>query len=246
MTTSQAIKSKNVEDSHFVSLPLSLHPEMVAKLNNFQNSVLGTNKGLGIEKSIFINPKTLHLTVQMLKLWNTDRIEAAAEVLRCVSPKVIDALERRPVYIRLKGLACMKDRGTPAKAYVVHAPLEVIGGKSRLLRACQVIIDAFTEAGLVLEKDANHKLELHATIMNAQHRRSKKKSEKTDPSDARPIFAQYGSEEWGECHIREVHLSQRYVYDSNGYFHCCASIPFPEETRGVFPMMKNFFQKMFS
>ncbi|VFQ91633.1 unnamed protein product, partial [Cuscuta campestris] len=22
--------------------------------------------------------------------------------------------------------------------------------------------------------------------------------------------------------------SQRFVYDENGYYHCCASIPFPE------------------
>lgn len=37
---------------------------------------------LGIEKSLFINPKTFHLTVQMLKLENTDQIEAAAKVLQ--------------------------------------------------------------------------------------------------------------------------------------------------------------------
>ncbi|KAL3378707.1 hypothetical protein AABB24_004567 [Solanum stoloniferum] len=139
MSTSQAIKSKNVGYTHFVSLPLTLPDEMVTKLNNFKNSALQTNKGLGIDKSIFIKPNTLHLTVQMLKLWNTDRIEAAADVLRRVSPKVMDALERRPVYIRLKGLECMPDRGTPPKAYVVHAPLEVIGGGiDRLKRACRI------------------------------------------------------------------------------------------------------------
>ncbi|MCD7447330.1 hypothetical protein HAX54_027194 [Datura stramonium] len=111
---------------------------------------------LGIEKSIFIKPQSFHLTVLMLKLWNNDRIEAAAEVLRSVSPKVIDALKGEPVSIRLKGLACM--RGSPEKAYVVYAPVEVIGGDARLLRACQVMINAFIEAGLVLEKDANQKL----------------------------------------------------------------------------------------
>lgn len=37
---------------------------------------------LGIEKSIFIKPKTFHLTVLMLKLWNKDRVDAATEVLR--------------------------------------------------------------------------------------------------------------------------------------------------------------------
>ncbi|XP_070023781.1 uncharacterized protein LOC107779257 isoform X2 [Nicotiana tabacum] len=233
-----AVEVQNQDYSHFVSLPLAIYPELVNKLINFQNSVLGITEvsksptseskasellELGIEKSIFINPKTFHLTVLMLKLWNKDRFEAAAQVLRSVSPKVLDALESRPVSIRLKGLECM--RGSPAKAYVVYAPVEVIGGEARLLRACQVIIDAFTEAGLVLEKDANRKLKLHATIMNVRHSR---RSGYADPFDARAIFDQYGSEEWGECLIREAHLSQRFVYGDNGYYHCCESIPFPE------------------
>nr|XP_009770937.1 PREDICTED: uncharacterized protein LOC104221569 isoform X3 [Nicotiana sylvestris] len=236
-----AVEVQNQDYSHFVSLPLAIYPELVNKLINFQNSVLGITEvsksptseskasellELGIEKSIFINPKTFHLTVLMLKLWNKDRFEAAAQVLRSVSPKVLDALESRPVSIRLKGLECM--RGSPAKAYVVYAPVEVIGGEARLLRACQVIIDAFTEAGLVLEKDANRKLKLHATIMNVRHSRSKNRSGYADPFDARAIFDQYGSEEWGECLIREAHLSQRFVYGDNGYYHCCESIPFPE------------------
>lgn len=296
----ETVKSRNLDYSHFVSLPLAIHPELVNKLINFQNSVLGitvvnedenlecgssgktsdsegeernlrepqvavelktedsndrvkvdiTNiplvsyspkvstsstseskasklLGLGVEKSIFIKPKTFHLTVLMLKLWNKDRVEAAAEVLRSISPKVIDALESRPVSIRLKGLACMK--GSPSKARVVYAPVEVVGGEDRLLRACQVINNAFTEAGLVLENDSNQKLKLHATIMNARHRKSKKGSKKAGSFDARAIFGQYGSEDWGEYLIREAHLSQRFVYDDKGYYHCCASIPFPEE-----------------
>ncbi|XP_009609620.2 uncharacterized protein [Nicotiana tomentosiformis] len=233
-----AVESQYPDYSHFVSLPLAIYPELVNKLINFQNSVLGITEvsksptseskaselfELGIEKSIFINPETFHLTVLILKLWNKDRFEAAAQVLRSVSPKVLDALENRPVSIRLKGLECM--RGSPAKAYVVYAPVEVIGGEARLLRACQVIIDAFTEAGLVLEKDANRKLKLHATIMNAGHRR---RSGNADSFDARAIFGQYGSEEWGECLLREAHLSQMYVYGDDGYYHCCESIPFPE------------------
>ncbi|CAN4079399.1 unnamed protein product [Withania somnifera] len=175
---------------------------------------------------MFNKPRSFHLTVLMLKLSN-DQIGPAAEVLRRVSPEVIDALEKRPVSLRLKGLDCM--RGSPEKAYVVYAPVEVIGGEARLLGACQVIINAFTEAGLVLEKDANQKLKLHATMMNAGFRKSSKnKSEKIEPFDARRIFEQYGSEDWGECHIREAHLSQRFAYDDNGYFHCCAKILLPE------------------
>ncbi|XP_008462176.1 uncharacterized protein LOC103500600 isoform X1 [Cucumis melo] len=288
----EATKSPSLDYSHFVSLPLAIHPELVEKLINFQNSILrssescldetedsdtnedntdnevevqhtvnapdvavelqvddkreqikaninipvvsylpktskvSTPSDLGIDKSIFIKPKTFHLTVLMLKLWNKERVDAASEVLRGISSKIMDALDNRPVLIRLKGLDCM--RGSLAKARVLYAPVEEIGDEGRLLRACQVVIDAFTEAGLVLEKDAKHKLKLHATVMNARHRKSKKKK-KFDSFDAREIFKQYGSEEWGEYHIREAHLSQRFVFDENGYYHCCASIPFPHE-----------------
>ncbi|CAK9161513.1 unnamed protein product [Ilex paraguariensis] len=297
----EAVESPTLDYSHFVSLPLAIHPELVDKLVNFQNSILGItdpNKDenldsdsnrdtsdeedkdlhfdkathvavelkaessservkvditniplvsyapkasnssasvsktsviseLGIEKSIFIKPKTFHLTVLMLKLWNKERVAVASQVLQSVSSEVIDALESQPVSIKLKGLECM--RGYLAKARVLYAPVEEIGGKGRLIRACQVIIDAFVKAGLVLEKDAQQKLKLHATVMNSRHRKMKERTRRVDSFDARSIVNQYGSEEWGEYLICEAHLSQRFVFDENGYYHCCASIPFPED-----------------
>ncbi|CAL9122429.1 unnamed protein product [Musa acuminata var. zebrina] len=283
----EAVESPKLDYSHFISLPLALHPELVEKLNCFQNSIIGdstfsddddlekeSNDGttddednqserqkvavrlevqnekecvkvkinamdyksttrassltdMGIDRSIFIKPKTFHLTVLMLKLWNNERIAAAAEVLQRISSKVQDALENRPVYIRLQGLMCM--RGSPAKARVVYAPVKEIGGEGRLSRACQVIIDAYVEAGLVLEKDAQQALKLHATLMNARHRKRKgRRTKRHDSFDARHIFRVYGSKDWGEYHIPEVHLSQRFKFDESGYYHCCTSIPLPE------------------
>ncbi|XP_050234297.1 uncharacterized protein LOC126682607 [Mercurialis annua] len=283
----EAVKSPNLDYSHFISLPLALHPELVDRLINFQNSILKegvesnsnedttdnekkdqeSSKGndvavelkveddrlvkvdltsipmvsyapkasrsptlseLGIDRSIFINPKTFHLTVLMLKLWNKERVNAASEVLKSVSMKVMEALDNRPLTVRLKGLDCM--RGPLSKARVIYATVEEIGSEDRLLKACQVIIDAFIEAGLVLEKDAKQKLKLHATLMNARHRKGKFRKQ-NDSFDARGIFKQFGSKEWGEYPIGEVHLSQRFVYDKNGYYHCCASIPFPDNSR---------------
>ncbi|KAH6832452.1 hypothetical protein C2S53_006907 [Perilla frutescens var. hirtella] len=318
----KAVNSRDLDYSHFVSLPLAIHPELVDKLVDFQNKILGiaadgkdknldndtgeeisdeeeeeeenhstaskvsvelkvekadadveinvnsdqrptetppvaefkavdadrhvrvniTNiplvsyarkeakapslTDLGIEKSIFIKPKTFHLTVLMLKLWNKERVKAATEVLQSVSSKVMDALENRPILIRLKGLDCM--RGSKARARVLYVPVEEIGGEGRLLRACQVITDAFVDAGLVIGKDAEQQLKLHATLMNGRHRRRKERSRKMESFDARGIFELYGGEEWGEYAIREAHLSQRFVFDENDYYHCCASIPFPQ------------------
>ncbi|KAK4269343.1 hypothetical protein QN277_022512 [Acacia crassicarpa] len=293
----EAVKSRNLDYSHFISLPLAIHPELVDKLISFQNSILGTSDScvdenlesnsneentdneeqddlseektnvvvelkahnsnesvevnltnvplvsyapkaskssaskspdlsdLGIDKSTFIKPKTFHLTVLMLKLWNKDRVKKATEVLHNISSRVREALDNRPLSVKLKGLDCMK--GSQAKARVLYAPVEEVGSESRLLRACQVIIDAYVEAGLVMENDINQKLKLHATVMNARHtKRTKRK--KFDSFDARGIFKRYGSEDWGEYPIREAHLSQRFCFDENGYYHCCASIPFPE------------------
>ncbi|XP_073140558.1 uncharacterized protein [Henckelia pumila] len=192
-------------------------------ISKFSTSQL---RDLGIERSIFIKPKTFHLTILMLKLWNKQRVNAAAEVLQSVSSQVMDALDHRPVSIKLKGLNCMK--GSLAKARVLYAPVEEVGGEDRLLRASQVIIDAFAEAGLLIGTDAQQKLKLHATLMNERHRKRNKNARKLDSFDARGIFDRYGSEEWGEYPIREAHLSQRFVFDGNGYYHCCASIPFPD------------------
>lgn len=37
----QAVQSRSLDYSHFVSLPLAIHPELVDKLFNFQNTILG-------------------------------------------------------------------------------------------------------------------------------------------------------------------------------------------------------------
>ncbi|XP_035845571.1 uncharacterized protein LOC110935597 isoform X7 [Helianthus annuus] len=227
----EVVKSPALDYSHFVSLPLALHPQFIDKLIGFQNSILGINDAnssevlggssnndgtnedatkiplvsyppkstststskprtstlseLGIDKSIFIKPQTFHLTVLMLKLWNKERVNAAAKIFK----------------------ECMK--GSFAKARVLYAPVEVVGGEDRLLGACKIITDAFIKGGLVLEKDAKNTLKLHATVMNVRQRKRKKDDRrKFDWFDARGIMEQYGSEEWGEYVLPELHLSQ--------------------------------------
>ncbi|XP_078174630.1 uncharacterized protein LOC144568232 isoform X3 [Carex rostrata] len=271
----EAVQSRMLDYSHFISLPLALHSDLVQKLVMFQSTILGEIaegdsgetddsgdksesqsvsvqleveekkdqvrveiaeravgsgsksrilSGLGIDKSIFIKPKTFHLTVLMLKLWNKDRVATASDILQRISSKVMDALENRPISIQLKGLTCMK--GSPAKARVLYAPVFEVGEEGRLVRACQVIRDAFVESGLIVDKDAQQTLKLHATLMNVRHRKSKRKRW-NDSFDARRIFDEYGSEEWGEYPISEIHLSQRFKFDESGYYHCCSSITLP-------------------
>ncbi|TYH53447.1 hypothetical protein ES332_D09G101100v1 [Gossypium tomentosum] len=218
----EAVKTASFDYSHFVSLPLAIHPELVSKLVGFQNSILGSsdacidenpdgnsdgdnsedsaqeqqlgnisvelevaddeesvkvdvsvrpldsnapkekeepkssNKSdLKIGKSVFIKPQTFHLTVLMLKLWNQKRVDLAAQVLKSTSSRVLDALDNRPVFDLM--------RGSLAKAQVVYAPAEEIDSENRLLHACKIMIDAFVEAGLVIDKDAKSELKESGT-----------------------------------------------------------------------------------
>ncbi|KAJ7556061.1 hypothetical protein O6H91_05G067100 [Diphasiastrum complanatum] len=114
----EAVKSQ-LQYTHFISLPLAIHPTLVEKLWSFQESVLALSSKCGgnaddhateldsqscekdvaneisitssseltktrsaIEKSIFVNPATFHLTVLMLKLWTEEQLKVAVEVLK--------------------------------------------------------------------------------------------------------------------------------------------------------------------
>ncbi|KAH9665834.1 KH domain-containing protein [Citrus sinensis] len=251
----EAVESPSLDYSHFVSLPLAVHPELVDKLVNFQNTILGItdvcldeNVGsksnedasdseekeqqvdqehkVAVELNIGDNSERVKVDRTSIPIvgyeakasrpsTSSDRVNAATNVLKSISSKVMDALDNRPLFIRLKGLDLM--RGSKDKARILYAPVEEIGDGDRLLHACQVIIDAFNEAGLVFHRDYNKKLKVQ-----------RKGTRRVDYFDARDIFKQFGSKEWGEYLIKEAHLSQRFVYDESGFYHCCASIPFPE------------------
>ncbi|GJV49002.1 activating signal cointegrator 1 complex subunit 1 [Tanacetum coccineum] len=43
LNDTNAVKSSALDYSHFISLPLAIHPQLVDKLVNFQNSILGIN-----------------------------------------------------------------------------------------------------------------------------------------------------------------------------------------------------------
>eukprot|EP00897_Mesotaenium_endlicherianum_P002264 jgi/Mesen1/2065/ME000150S01150 len=92
--------------------------------------------GRGIDASIFVSPATLHVTVQMLKLWSDERVARAAAVLEEALPKVHAALEGRPMHVRVGGLRVM--RGDPSVAHVVYARVVDADGGIRLSQACHL------------------------------------------------------------------------------------------------------------
>ncbi|MCO5564556.1 hypothetical protein L7F22_018220 [Adiantum nelumboides] len=105
----EAAESNSLDYSHFISLPLAMHPDLVVQVAKFHDSVMALfrrqkNLGHGVEDSIFINPATLHLTVLMLKLWSKERVAAAVQVLQGLKSTLLKALNHRPVAVQLTGV----------------------------------------------------------------------------------------------------------------------------------------------
>ncbi|CAN1286102.1 hypothetical protein LINPERPRIM_LOCUS19203 [Linum perenne] len=148
----EAVRSNNLDYSHFVSLPLAIHPELVDKLVSFQNSVLGNDdrflnenseNGSGEDSSDDgVKDREIGLKIEE---GNHVRVDLTNIPLVSYGPKA--------------------STSGSSSAYVMSCSLAVL----------EVIRDGFTEAGLVLEKDSKEQLKLHATLMNARHRKGKQK-----------------------------------------------------------------------
>ncbi|MCO5580979.1 hypothetical protein L7F22_034854 [Adiantum nelumboides] len=114
-------------------------------------------------------------------------------------------------------------RGRPSAAHVLAIKVVEPDYNNYLQQACYIIRDAFAKAGLMADGDQKRELMLHATLMSTSiRRRATKKS-----FDARKILAKYRLQDWGERTIQEVHLSQRFLFDEDGYYHRCGSFPLP-------------------
>ncbi|CAN6810914.1 unnamed protein product [Brassica oleracea] len=165
--------------THFISLPLATHSKLQDEVKGFQASVVN----MGFHESLLVSPSKLHLTVVMLNLKDVKDLDKAKRVLKDISKNVNDALDNRPVAIRLRGLECMEE--SLDKTRVLYAPVEEVGKEGRLLRACHVMIDAFVPDKLAAEKEKS-RLKLHLTMMS-----------KGETFDAREIQRVFREKDWG-------------------------------------------------
>ncbi|CAM6065628.1 unnamed protein product [Sphagnum tenellum] len=229
----ETIQSPRLQYSHFISIPLASNLTLVERVKSFRESVLtsadaSSDAYRGVDESIFVKPATFHLTLLMLKLWNEERVCMAQDCLQRVMPDIHKALKGHPLAVKLAGVECMQSN--LQKVHVLYARVEADEQASCLLQICNVLTGAFVESGLVLQKDQERSLKLHATLMNTTQRRNRGGRQTFRgriPFDAREIVASFGAHDWGQHQISEVQLSQRFVYGENGYYHCCGSIPIP-------------------
>lgn len=81
----QVVKSPSLDYSHFVSLPLAIHPGLVDKLMNFQNSILGNHGVAGDEQVDQANRSTTSVAVDLKANSETNQVNVDIKSIPIVS-----------------------------------------------------------------------------------------------------------------------------------------------------------------
>mmetsp|Transcript_19155 Transcript_19155/g.31348 ORF Transcript_19155/g.31348 Transcript_19155/m.31348 type:complete len:375 (-) Transcript_19155:255-1379(-) len=195
--------------THFISIPLALDESSLlrAKLQAFYDEAFakyGTMRGW--DRSLFVPPSQLHLTILMLKLYSDEGKQKAIDLLHSCAPMVYDIVGTRSVIVQVRGLEYMND--DPHEVDILYAKL---GGEGfeKLERFSNLIRSKFREAGLVDDKQ-DRNLKIHATIMNSKYRSGDVRATEGRISyDGSALLKSHGNIEFGSVHVREIHLSRR-------------------------------------
>jgi len=181
----------------------------------------------GFDPSILTDPRKVHLSLLMLNLYTEDAKQKAASVFQSCLPKIQEILEGQPLSVRLQGIAAFEPKHEVVEEDttefdVLFIKVYPIEGDKRLDRISRYLAKTFHEANLIAKDEF---IDLHATIMNSKFR----SNELRQPFDASGLLMNYSEYKFAETiKLESLHLSQRFEYDANGYFHCLQSIDLPK------------------
>ena len=215
-----------VDFTHFVNIPLnSKESEFNRRLDSFHTAVR-SKRYPGLDDSILVKGAQMHLTVQMLRLLSESEVAKASRIIsKCAANLVTRDMSGRT--LRLKGLEYMND--DPSAVDVLYA--KVCDFPSCIHELCKSVVKEFMSAGLVSEDEVRSegegenlevKFKFHATIINTRFRKSEEEggSKRRVPFDARQLLKDFGDFDFGTVKIESIHLSQRAISPTTGFFKC--------------------------
>jgi activating signal cointegrator complex subunit 1 len=238
-----AKSSKLIDYTHLISIPLShLQKEVSDLLTSIDKQCTGHSKG--VHPSIFQSPQQLHLTILMLRLYQSDELSKARHLMN-QGQVFIDDVFRSTDQILIKGLNYMND--DPSEVHILYLQVGKNNTCEKLSKLIEHISQLFISAGLATENEVQHNEKLHATLMNSKWRKSDEKPttpsepivttitftaaprghDERVPFDIRHIMKQFGDVDLG-CHpLKTIELSRMGTKDNRGYWMSDHSVPFP-------------------
>ncbi|PZC82459.1 hypothetical protein B5X24_HaOG210500 [Helicoverpa armigera] len=220
------------KSTHFISIPMN-STDIQQRFEEFQASVLrDCPNSRGLDKSLFIKPTKLHLTLGVMCLMDNEERLFASKLLTEAKEKVVMPMlaGHLPLKIRLKGLSYMND--DPSQIDVLYGLVEEEGSAWGLIQQlADALVEYFYRAGYMDREYDRDNVKLHVTLINSKYRvhsassnidssapsvrHSRRPRETFDGSEVLKKFADY---DFGVAELTDIHLSQRHSMGSDGYY----------------------------
>jgi len=203
--------------THFVSL--SMVNEMV--IDNyliFKNKVLEEcGQCRGVSEHLFQDQLKLHLTITCFVLCDGAEIKKACGLMEKCEETVIRPMDLKSLDVLVSGLEYMND--DLSEVNVLYAKVQ----NPEIQKLADKIQTFFKDCDLALQSRSDH-VKLHLTLMNTAfpEYQCSVNGNSVDHTrltfDARKIMETFNDFMFGTVRLTEIHLSQRYTADSNGFY----------------------------
>ena len=199
-----------VEPTHFVSIPLR-SVQLAERVEELMETL---HKDYGIDTSLYMPVKKLHLTLQVCKLFSEEQVRKCVECVEAaVSRFQVLFQESNAIHhhatlshewsnrIHFSGLNYMGD--DPRSTNVLYLHPEPSLFTQQLDRLATILTESLVEEGLLEESKRERKLLLHATLCNIRY-----SSSKCEGMDVERIMQDLGDHDLCEVEVDEVCLAE--------------------------------------
>ncbi|KAF9218775.1 hypothetical protein BS17DRAFT_480735 [Gyrodon lividus] len=172
--------------THFLCLPIGHHTSLQESVSPFTSGLLqATPKLPGLDRSIVIAPRRLHLTLGVMSLADFESssvvpdsesssktLPQALSLLSTLGGRVTEILSGNRLSVPLHMMHIMQPHGgNPDNAHVLwFGPSPESEDAQRLMQVGEMVHKAFTEVGFITDR---RPLKLHCTILNTTYRKPK-------------------------------------------------------------------------
>ncbi|XP_025417954.1 activating signal cointegrator 1 complex subunit 1 isoform X2 [Sipha flava] len=203
--------------THFVSLPM-VNEMVIHNYLLFKNKVLEEcGQCRGISELLFQDQLRLHLTITCFVLCDAAEIKKAIKLMEQCEDTIIKPMNLKPLDVLISELDYMND--DPSEVNVLYAKVK----SNDIQIMADKIQTFFKKCDLTLQPRSDH-VKLHITLMNSgfsEYISSINGDFVNQPQltfDARKILDNFHDFTFGTVRLTDIHLSQRFTTDSNGYY----------------------------
>ncbi|KAK7001491.1 hypothetical protein R3P38DRAFT_1796761 [Favolaschia claudopus] len=185
-------KSDIPRPTHFLSFPLGHHPPLCERIRRFHSQIIppgDTTVIEGLDQSILVDPRRLHLTIGVMALSLTEpspapppfisddsnsrvrTVSDAIALLQTLAPD-IKAISDEALRLPLDKMGVLKTQRQQAGVLYVGPSDAVTEEKRKVIRIFDLVAQRFRQEGFILEP--SRPAVLHCTLINASHRKPRR------------------------------------------------------------------------